>query len=318
MVRGRGRSFEWGFIRPAPWAPSWVAVTAVALGLGAAPSFSLAGSDDRPARIVAASPGVAEIIASLGLAEQVVGVGAGTTEPAAYRALPNVGYERALSLEGLLSLSPSLVLTTDEAGPPEALAGLERFGVPVATVPSARTVEGLRQRVTETARRLGCVDKGANLLDTLERDLTAAEAEAKASEHRPSVLFVYARGGGTLLVSGEHTGASEMIRLSGARNAMSGFEGYRPLTAEALVTAAPDCVLLTNSGIESLGGESGLWALPGLAQTPAGRARRSFAMDDALLLGFGPRLPEALRRLREAWRDPDHPGATTALGEKRP
>jgi iron complex transport system substrate-binding protein len=111
------------------------------------------------------------------------------------------------------------------------------------------------------------------------------------------VLFVYARGAGTLMVSGGGTSAAEMLRLAGATNAVQGFEGFRPLTAEAVVAARPDIVLLPSRGLASLGGVEAVLKLPGMALTPAGRARRVVALDDTLLLGFGPRLADAVEQL---------------------
>ena len=117
------------------------------------------------------------------------------------------------------------------------------------------------------------------------------------------MLFVYARGPSTLLVGGGGTAADAMIRLAGGTNAASGFDGYKPLTAEAAVAAAPQVILVTTSGLESVGGTDGLLDLPGLALTPAGKARRVVAMDDLYLLGFGPRVAGAMAALADQLRD---------------
>ena len=54
--------------------------------------------------------------------------------------------------------------------------------------------------------------------------------------------------------------------------------------------------------MESLGGPDGLFAQPGLAQTPAGQNRRVVAVDDALLLGLGPRFGEGVATLARGLR----------------
>jgi iron complex transport system substrate-binding protein len=90
-----------------------------------------------------------------------------------------------------------------------------------------------------------------------------------------------------------------MLQLAGASNVMSGFDGYRPLTPEAVIAAAPDIVLATDQGVLEAGGIDGLLAMPGLGLTPAGRQRRVVAMDALLLLGFGPRLPQAVATLAD-------------------
>ena len=118
------------------------------------------------------------------------------------------------------------------------------------------------------------------------------------------MLFLYARGAATLNVSGHGTAADAMISLAGAQNAVTGYEGYKPLTAEAAVAAAPDYILMMSRGVDSVGGKDAVLSQPGLALTPAGQKKRVVAIDDLLLLGFGPRtgaaLPELARALHPA------------------
>jgi iron complex transport system substrate-binding protein len=99
------------------------------------------------------------------------------------------------------------------------------------------------------------------------------------------------------MVSGEGTAADAMIRLAGGVNALSGVSGYKPLTAEAVVAAAPEVILITREGMEAVGGGKQLFRRPGLALTPAGKAKRVVALDALYLIGFGPRLPQAVRDL---------------------
>ena len=98
-------------------------------------------------------------------------------------------------------------------------------------------------------------------------------------------------------VAGRRTAADSIIALAGGRNAVEGYEGYKPLTAEAAAGAAPDVILVTSRGLETSGGVDELLKQPGLSLTPAGKARRVIAMDDLLLLGFGPRLGQAAKEL---------------------
>ena len=59
-----------------------------------------------------------------------------------------------------------------------------------------------------------------------------------------------------------------------------------------------DLVVISADGLKGMGGEAGLWKLPGLAQTPAGRHKQLLTIDDMALLGFGPRTPQAIIALR--------------------
>ena len=133
----------------------------------------------------------------------------------------------------------------------------------------------------------------------MEEGLAEARAVRDGATSTPRILFIYARGAGTMQVAGAGSSAEAMIELAGAENAIIGFEGYKPMTAEAVAAAAPDVILMLNRGIESIGGIDGLLEQPGIALTPAGKNRRVVAMDDLLLLGFGPRLGKAVLTLTQ-------------------
>jgi iron complex transport system substrate-binding protein len=256
-------------------------------------------------RVVTLGGSATELVFALGLGAEVVGVDETSTYPAAIASLPKLGMYRAISAEGVLSARPTVVVAVDGTGPAAALEQLRAARVDVVVVPEVRTAAGLRQRIEHVARALGVERAGAKLAAEAEARFAAVAAEVAAQDAatkgaRPRVLFVYARGGGAMNVAGRDTGAAEMIALAGGAPAIDGFAGYKPLTAEAVVGARPDVVLLTTHGAGSLGGVEALWGAPGLGLTPAGRARRVIVLDDALLLGFGPRTPDGVAALHRA------------------
>lgn len=259
-------------------------------------------ADGRPvaitdvSRVVAAGGSVTEIVYALGAEASLVGCDASSLHPEAATKLPQVGYVRALSAEGVLSLRPSLVLTLPEAGPPAALAQLRASGTPLLTIPSEATIEGVKRKIQAVAQALDRPAQGEELIRRLDADLAQTRDYLAGRSEKPRVMFIYARGQGAANVAGRDTAAAEMIRLAGGVNAFD-FEGYKPLTAEAAVAAAPDVILLPSRGLESSGGVAGVLAMPGVRQTPAGRNQRIIAMDDLLLLGFGPRTGQGVLEL---------------------
>lgn len=248
-------------------------------------------------RIVSINGAVTEVVYALNSGSKVVGVDTSSVYPEEVTKLPKIGYQRRVSAEGILSLRPSLVIATTEAGPPEAIAQLQNAGVSVLVVTEKPTVEGARERIRSIARALQADEVGQGLIRALDADLERVRAKLQNVASKPKVLFIYARGQGTLLISGAGTSADEMIKLAGGVNAVTGYQGFRPLTAEAVVAAAPDIVLLPERGLQSIGGAENLLALPGLRQTPAGKNRLVIAMDDLYLLGFGPRTGRAVEDL---------------------
>ena len=95
----------------------------------------------------------------------------------------------------------------------------------------------------------------------------------------------------------------------GERACAFGGVGLGPVTAEALVAAQPDVVLLMSGGLESAGGIDGLLErVPALASTPAGVHRRFVDMADSEILSFGPRAPQVVEALARAVWAPDQSG----------
>ncbi|WGS54831.1 ABC transporter substrate-binding protein [Paraburkholderia sp. D15] len=261
-----------------------------------------------PRRVIVVGGALAEIIYALGAqgnASSVL-VGADTTcsYPAAARALPKVGYQRALSAEGLLSLRPDLILASAEAGPPNVLAQVKQAGVPVVSFAEQHDVDSVRDKITGIAKALDANPQGDTLLASFNgdwqraRDTVAASPLARRAQ-APRVLFVLNHTGNGAMVAGQRTAADAMLAYAGARNAMQGFSGYRPLSAEALISAAPDLILTTDEGLSAVGGTAAMLASPGFAATPAGRNKRVVALDALFLLGFGPRLPAAVTTLNQ-------------------
>jgi len=268
---------------------------ALALSLLAAPV-----SGDAPDRLVSVDGAITEIVYALKAEDALVGVDTTSLYPPAARELASVGYKRALSAEGLLSLSPDLVLATDDAGPPEVLEQIARAGVAIRQIHDQPTVPGLKEKIRSVAGTLDRDAAGAALSADIDAQLEDLAAQLKADAPRPRVLFLLHVGSGNDLAAGRDTAIDTVIRLAGGDNVLhDAFTGYKPLSAESALAAAPDVILLTERNLADLGGIDAVLARAGLAATPAGRARRVIAMDGPLLLGFGPRLGAAVAALAE-------------------
>jgi iron complex transport system substrate-binding protein len=274
------------------------------LGLGA---LALLGTPARRAhagpapRIVSIGGALTELIYALGAERLLVGVDSTSLFPAAAQRLPQVGYARTLAAEGLLALSPSLIVATEEAGPPAVLRQLEAARVPLQLLRSDYRFEGVLARTERLGGLLGREAQARELRARLQAEWAQAQGELArrrtAGTAGPRVLFVMAHAPGQMRMAGQETAAEAMLAYAGARNALQGVQGYKALSPEAAIAAAPDLILSTQQSLDLLGGSAGLLRQNGLAQTPAGQAGRVAAMETMELLGFGPRLPQALARL---------------------
>nr|MCQ3815216.1 ABC transporter substrate-binding protein [Acidimicrobiia bacterium] len=223
------------------------------------------------------------------------------TYPPEADALPEIGYQRALSAETVASFAPTVLLATDIAGPPEALDDMRRLGYPLIILPNESTPTGAGQKVRAVAAALGVPQRGAELAEALDAAIAEAIVPESAPEDRPRVVALYVRGPATQLVLGKSLNTNWLIKAAGGVDVSEslGVEDTAPISAEAILAAAPDVILVPQRGLDSVGGVEGLVKIGGLAQTPAGLKQQVFAYDDQLLLGNGPRTAQILEALRD-------------------
>jgi iron complex transport system substrate-binding protein len=208
----------------------------------------------------------------------------------------------------VLSLRPSLVIAITSAGPPDSLRLLREAGVRIEVTPEDWTPEGVVARIRQVGRLAGA-EAAADRLGAAVAARFSELAAARAQIARPQrVLFVLTLQNGRPMVGGRNSAADAIIRLAGGINAADAVEGYKPMTDEAVIGAAPDVVLTMARGSHALTADD-IFALPAFRLTPAAARRRLVTMDGLLLLGFGPRTPEAGFELMSAVHGPLATGA---------
>lgn len=285
---------------------------AIALGIAAAglAGLGLSGAalseSARPdagfdtSRLVTVGGSLTEIVYALGEEERLVARDSTSTYPAEALELPDIGYMRALSPEGVLSIDPSVILLLEGSGPPEALDVLEKASVPLVKVPEEFDRDGILEKIRIVGQVLGVADKAAKLGEEVASDIDAAQAATADVGERKKVLFVLSLQGGRVLASGTGTAADGIIAMAGGVNAVTGYPGYKQLSDEALIEAAPDVILAMDRGGNHQTQVDELLTHPALAATPAARDGKVVRMDGAFLLGFGPRTAAAVRELAAA------------------
>jgi len=250
-------------------------------------------------RLVSIGGSLTEIFYELGAEDLLVARDQTALYPEAALSLPDVGYMRALAPEGVLSVNPSGLLVIEGSGPPEALEVLSHAGVEYQTVPEGYSAEGVLVKVRSVGEALGLEDKAEALANKLEDDFAALKTRTDAVETPKKVLFILSNQGGQIQASGTGTAANGIIALAGAENAITEYEGYRPLSEEAITAAAPDAILLMDRGGDHGATETELLEHPAIALTPAGQNKAIYRMDGAYLLGFGPRTAAAAGELAD-------------------
>lgn len=252
-----------------------------------------------PERIVSADGALTEIVYALGEEKRLVGVDTTSGYPASATKLPQIGYKRNISAEGTLSLSPDVIIATQDSGPDKVVAQLKAAGVDFRVYSAAPSLEAVEEKIKKVAELLEIPEDGDQLWADVKKKVDVAKAKAAAVKQPVRVMFVLSAGDRSPLVAGTNNGADTMIRLAGGINAVEGFEGYKPMPVEALVAARPDVILMMARAGHTMKPEQ-LFSKPGFDMTPAAQDHKLITMNGLKLLGFGPRIGDAISELTAA------------------
>lgn len=251
-------------------------------------------------RLVAIDGSLTEIIYALDAQSQLVAVDSTSTYPQQVKKLPNVGYMRALSTEGLLSVKPQTVITTDSARPQQVLQQLKVAGVDVQIIKNDFSIAGIYSKVDAVAKIVDKKEEGialkkhiADKLQPIEKMLSEQNGKKK-----PKVLIFLSMQGNQLMAAGKNTQAQAVLDILKADNAVSQFNGYKPLNKEAVLSTNADAILLlTKNSIDQ--STANLDAKKQFIYSKAASNDKIRVFDTTRLLGFGPRFPGALKEVAE-------------------
>lgn len=240
-------------------------------------------------RVVSIDGALTEIVYALGAQDRLVAVDTTSRYPEAALDLPQVGYMRQLSAEGILALHPDLVIASDDAGPETVFAQLQEAGIRVRRIAAEDSVAGVQARIIAVGETLNLTEEARRLAASVGERSQAALA--RIPEAHPDTLFLLGAGNRGLMAAGQKTGAQALLDMMGASNVFT-HRGYKPVSAEGALQAAPQVVLVGHTG-----DDAGDQIERTLAMTPAASSGRIHHVDVGLVLGFGPRLPEVLELL---------------------
>lgn len=267
---------------------------------GVASAEEVTGRLSDASRVVSIGDSITEIVYALGEEGRLIGRDQTSIYPEAAQKLPNVGYMRALSPEGVLSINPSAIIAVEGSGPKETIDVLKKASVPFVFVSEDYTGKSVSAKIRAVGAALGVDDKAEKLAAQVEKDLQASEDATRNIKTRKRVLFVLSAQGGKIMASGTKTAANGIIALAGADNAVIEYPGYKAMTDEAIITAKPDIILVMDRGGDHAADNADILANTAIAATPAGKDKKIIRMGGQYLLGFGPRAPKAIHDLAEA------------------
>ncbi len=264
-----------------------------------------AAAAELPQRWVSSGGSLSEWVVRLGGEGRLVGVDTTSLHPQSLRQLPSVGYQRALSAEGVLSLRPDILIGSEEMGPPPVVAQIAAAGVRVESLSAKPDLATLERNVLRLGELLGVPAQAREQMAAYRQQLQDQAqwvAEARRTQAPPRVVMLLGHAGSNLMAAGQGSLAVWLIEQAGGESPVA-HQGYKALSNEALLALDPQVLIFAD---RSLHGEEARQALlkhnPLLQQTRAVRDGRLLALDPTLLVGgLGPRLPEGLAELSAAF-----------------
>ena len=282
--------------------------------LAAGPGFACEAAD--ASRIAVAGGSITEILYFLREEGRIVATDTTSNFPAEALSFPSVGYVRNLSAEGLLSVGPSLILGESDMGPPEVLAQIEQTGVEAITLSEVHTTEGILEKIRCIAGIVGASDAAEQRIrERLAPTIESLAAVRREHRRKPRVAVMLGLRDGVPLGAGTETSGHGLLEMASAENVFDDFDGWKPVTMEAMIKADPEFIVIPERGVESAGGVDGILGHPAVRLTTAARKRQLIAMDGMSMLGFGPRTLETALELASVLHPSDSAATAPTSGQ---
>ena len=251
-------------------------------------------------RVVSVSKQINEFMYDIGAQDNIVAKDLTSVYPPAIKALPSVGYHRALSAEGIISMKPTLFLTDGNVGPEAVLQQLKKVGIPILVIKPGATLDSAQLLMTQLGKQFHREHAADSVLAQWRSgmDSIARDTARSAKESRPRVLVMhFGQIANNYLGVGAGGAADQMLRWAGGANAIDSTASMTRLTPELIAKLAPDVIIATDVGFDRVGSAEKFAALPGVSLTPAGKNHRIYRIDETELLYFGPRTPGTVHKL---------------------
>jgi iron complex transport system substrate-binding protein len=262
-------------------------------------------------RVVGVSKQINEFLYEIGAESVLVARDLTSIYPPAIRTLPSVGYHRALSAEGIISMRPTMLLTDGNLGPDGVVEQVKKVGIPVVVMRPGSTVDSAQALMEQLGERFGRKDAADSVIAAWNRDMSAALADSArwAGASKPRVLVMhFGQLNNSYLALKRGSAADRIITWAGGTNAVDSVGGMMRLTPELIARAAPDVIIATDVGFDRMGSAGKFATLPGVSLTPAAKSGRVYRVDETDVMYFGPRTPASIRKVA-GWL---HRAATTA------
>ena len=252
-------------------------------------SFANCSKAKDTSRIVVAGGSITEILFFLNESQNIVAVDTTSNYPEDAKNYPSIGYVRALSAEGVLSLNPTLIIGENDMGPENVLEQLKKTKIELRVLDEKNSITGIEDKILCIASIIGKNDN-FNRNIGFEKSVSKLKIISKAnSKKNIRGLVILMMQGTSPVVAGRNTSGDDFLKMIGSKNTMSSFEGWKPAGKESILLSNPNFILITKRATKNYGSLNSFLKESGIEMTEAARTQNVFSLDGMSFLGFGPR-----------------------------
>jgi len=206
--------------------------------------------DKEPQRIISLSPGITEILFSLGAQDKLVGVSDFCNYPAETQKITKVGGMQNINMEVLLSLHPDVVLIGSIVSQKDVNA-IEKMHIPVIAVREETNLENMADEI-EILGKITNKNDAAKLQSKHWKDKIKKLKQQRDLNTNPKHTIYYVVGFGDAgdFTAPKDTHIQEIIDLAGGINAGKDLKDWS-VSREFLFKLDPDIILVRKEDMDS-------------------------------------------------------------------
>lgn len=191
-----------------------------------------------PKRIVSIVPSQTELLFSLGLDQEVVGITKFCIHPEAqFRQKERIGGTKSLHLDQIRALNPDLILANKEENEEDQIVELAReFPVWISDI---QTLDDALEMVRQVAKMIGKDLKGEQLC----LEISKAFNLFSPPNHYKAAYFIW---NDPLMVAASKTFIDHLMEIAGFENVFSHLERYPKISPQELKLYQPEVILLSS------------------------------------------------------------------------
>jgi iron complex transport system substrate-binding protein len=249
-------------------------------------------------RVVSLSKQLTEIIFATAGDSILVGTDLSSNYPDGAKKLPKVGYHRALSAEGIISLHPTEVWHDGNIAPPEAIEQVKKVGIPMKEFSGGNTLDSTKLLIHQIATLFHNEKKADEINQKLDDDMKKADVEKSKYKDQPRVLIIhFGQAANKYFVLSNQGVPQKMLEWAGGVNATDTAQKWRDLSPEIIAECQPDVILATDYGYDLQGSVDKFKQLPGISLSPAAKNNRIYRIEERDLVYLGPRTGENVLKI---------------------